>query len=109
MKVKQLPEGSNFFGTLLTEKSKEEISKLYESEGWKVRKCARTDFEISQDWATIIIDGDTEVLMHGSVADVENKTFKITLPLSRQKISHKIEFYDADENLESSQEAIYVD
>lgn len=103
----QLPEGSNFFATVFTEKSKSEISQIYKSAGWKVRQSSFNDFEISQDWVSIIIDGDQEVLMHGAVAELENRVFKITAPLVQHKISHRVEFYDADENLESTQETIY--
>ena len=107
MAINQLPEGSNFFATIFTEKSKEEISQIYESAGWKVRKSSFTDFEISQDWASIAIAGNQEILMHGTVAEVENKAFKITAPLIHHKISYKVEFYDADDNLELTQETIY--
>ena len=107
MAINQLSDGSNFFATIFTEKSKEKISQVYESEGWKVRKSSFTDFEISQDWASITIAGNQEILMHGIVVEVENRAFKITAPLIHHKISHKVEFYDADDNLELTQETIY--
>ena len=45
--------------------------------------------------------------MHGIVVEVENRAFKITAPLIHHKISYKVEFYDADDNLELTQETIY--
>ena len=43
MTINQLPEGSNFFATIFTEKSKEEISQMYESEGWKAVSYTHLD------------------------------------------------------------------
>lgn len=102
MTSNQLPDSSNFFATIFTEKSKAEIAQLYKSAGWKLRKCTFTDFEISQDWASIVIDGNDNILMHGVVADVEERVAKLMTPLQQHAIAYCAEFYDVDENLEAT-------
>jgi hypothetical protein len=94
-----IPEGSNFFGSLVTSLSKGEIAQLYGAAGWTVRKCSWVDFEIRCAWAELIIDGDSPILLHGSVADVLVNADRILEPLVKAGIAHTAECYGEDEVL----------
>lgn len=101
------PEEANFFGVLTTSKSKEEIAILYENNGWLMRKCSETDFEISTPTASIVIDGINEILMHGLVAYVDLNINEIVYPLAINKISYKVEIYSAEDEVILTQENLY--
>jgi hypothetical protein len=94
-----VPDGSNFFASLATELSKEEIARLYGSCDWAVRRCALVDFEIRCPWAELIIDGQSPILLHGPVAQVLLNVEAILAPLRAAGVSYTAECYGEAEEL----------
>ena len=65
----ELPDGSNFFSALHTCLSREQVAGLYGALGWQVRKCSWVDYEITSDWAELVIEAESPILMHGPEPD----------------------------------------
>jgi hypothetical protein len=86
-----VPDSSNFFASLATELSKEQVARLYERRGWAVRKCTWVDFEIRCPWAELIIDGESPILLHGPVAQVLLNVEAILAPLREAGVSYTAE------------------
>jgi hypothetical protein len=68
-----LPDRSNFFSSLHTSLSKKQVARLYGALGWHVRKCSWVDYEVVSDWAELVIEAESPMLMHGSVADLPGR------------------------------------
>jgi len=93
------PAASNLFCALDTMLAKESVAGLYEQRGWSVRRCSWSDYEVRCDWAELVIDGDSPILMHGPVTDVVKRVKEILEPLHAAGISFTAECYDADGTL----------
>jgi hypothetical protein len=94
-----LPDDSNFFATLTTALSKEELTWLYERRGWAVRKCSWFDFEVSCLWAELVLESDNPILLHGSVTDVVTNAQHILEPIRATNITYTAECYGEDDRL----------
>lgn len=92
----ELPDSSNFFSSLQTSFSREQVAGLYGALGWKVRKCTWVDYEIISDWAELIIEADAPILMHGPVADLPARAEELVAPLRAAGISFTAECYGPD-------------
>jgi hypothetical protein len=95
-----IPDGSNFFGALDTGLSPEQVAGLYEAFGWRVRKCSWVDYEVTSDWAELIIEDTTPVLIHGSVADLLVRAEELVAPLRAAGVSFTAECYGPDPDRE---------
>jgi hypothetical protein len=91
-----LPEGSTFFATLTTALTKPQIAAHFHAVGWAVRHCAREDLELRCAWAELVLDGDTDLLLHGPVAEVEQRAPEIIALLVSAQIAVQAEWYDAE-------------
>jgi hypothetical protein len=68
--VAEVPDSSNFFSSLHTTLSRKQVAWLYGALGWRVRKCWWVDYEVISDWAELVIEAESPILMHGPVADL---------------------------------------
>jgi hypothetical protein len=89
-----LPESSNVYGVIYSSYSKEEIAKKIGKSGWNVRKASWFDWELMNDFSELIIDGDKEILIHGSVSPdyfdtMANKMKEIELQFSLELYDEK--------------------
>ena len=89
----ELPNGSNFFSALDTGLTPEQVAGLYGALGWRVRKCSWVDYEVISDWAELVIDDTTPVLMHGPVADLPARAEELVSPLRAAGVSFTAECY----------------
>jgi hypothetical protein len=94
--VAGVPDGSNFFSALDTQLSPEQVARLYGALGWRVRKCSWVDFEVISDWAELVIEDTSPVLMHGPVADLPARAEELVAPLRAAGISFTAECYGPD-------------
>jgi hypothetical protein len=94
-----LPDGSNFFSALDTPLSREEIAGLYGARGWRVRKCSWVDYEVISDWAELVIEAESPILMHGPVADLPARAEELVAPLREAGVSFTAECYGPDREL----------
>jgi hypothetical protein len=68
-----VPDCSNFYSSLHTSLSREQVAGLYGAIGWRVRKCSWVDYEVISDWADLVIEAERPILMHGPVADLPHR------------------------------------
>lgn len=60
----------------------------------EVRKCGWDEFEISCDWAELVLEADSPILIHGAVADVLENSERLLAPLREAAIGYRAECYD---------------
>ena len=92
-----LPDLSNVYGVIYSPLSKEEIAKSFGKVGWNVRKADWINWEITNDFSELIIEGDKEILIHGPVSV---DSFEIFVAKMKEiKLKFSLELYDEQENL----------
>ena len=91
-----LPDGSNFFSSLHTRLKPAEVAGLYGALGWHVRKCSWVAYEVISDWAELVIEDTSPVLMHGPVADLPARAEELVAPLRVAGVSFTAECYGPD-------------
>jgi hypothetical protein len=89
----EIPARSNFFSSLSTPMSCRQVSQLYEKNGWSVRKCSLSDYEISSDWAELVLESKSPLLLHGTVADLQDRIEELLAPLRAADIPFTAEYY----------------
>jgi hypothetical protein len=97
--VAEFPDTSNFYSSLHTTLSREQVAGLYGVLGWRVRKCSWTDFEVRGPWAELVIEAESPILMHGLVADVLANAEEVVAPLRAVGVSFTAECYGPDGEL----------
>ena len=88
-----IPDGSNFFSSLHTALSREQVARLYGALGWQVRKCSWVDYEVFSDWAELVIEAESPILMHGPVADLPDRAEELVAPLRAAGVAFTAECY----------------
>lgn len=94
-----IPDRSNFFASLYTSLSRRRVAGLFTPLGWHVRRCSWIDYEVLGPYAELIIEAESPILLHGSVADVEANADRILAPLRQAGVSYTAECYDAEGGL----------
>jgi hypothetical protein len=94
-----IPDGSNFFSSLHTSLSREQVAKLYGALGWKVRQCSSADYEVMSDWAAMVIEAEAPILMHGPVVDLPARAEELVAPLRAAGVSFTAECYGPEQEL----------
>lgn len=89
----EVPDTSNFFSSLHTALIREQVAGLYGALGWRVRKCSWVDYEVVSDWAELVIEGKSPILMHGRVADLPARVEELVAPLRAAGVSFTAECY----------------
>jgi hypothetical protein len=79
--VAGIPDGSNFFSSLHTALTREQVAGLYGALGWRVRKCSWVDYEVVSDWAELVIEAESPILMHGPADDLPARAEELVAPL----------------------------
>lgn len=88
-----IPESSNFYSSLYTSLTREQVAGLYRALGWRVRQCSWVDYEIISDWAELVIEGESPILMHGPVADLPARAEELVAPLRAAGVTFTAECY----------------
>ena len=70
-----------------------QVSQLYEKRGWSIRKCGRSEYEISSDWAELVLESESPLLLHGPVADLPARADELLEPLRTAGIPFTAEYY----------------
>jgi hypothetical protein len=92
----EVPDGSNFFSALYTRLTPAQVAGLYGALGWRVRKCSWVDYEVISDWAELVIDDTSPVLMHGPVAGLPDRAEELVAPLRAAGVAFTAECYGPD-------------
>ena len=95
----ELPDRTNFYSSVRTDRRPEAIARLFAPPVWRVRKCSRTDFEAASDFAEVVIESNDPVLVHGLVADVAVNCARVVEPLAAAGLSGAFECYDDSQAL----------
>jgi hypothetical protein len=82
-----IPDKPNFFSTIGVGFTRQQIAELYREAGWQVRKCGWTDYEIKNDYAELILEGESPVLLHGSVSGLSSRAEELLAPLRANGVS----------------------
>ena len=90
-----IPEFSNFFATLHTTRSRRWVAGRFRSPTWSVRKCSWTAYEVISQFADLIIEAESPIVLHGPVAEVKASADRILAILRVASISYNAECYDA--------------
>lgn len=96
----RVPDSSNFFSSLHTHLTREQVAGLYGALGWRVRKCSSVDYEVISDWAELIIEAEWPILMHGPVADLPARADDLVAPLRAAGIPFTAECYGPEPDRE---------
>ena len=88
-----IPNTPNFYSSLNTTLTCEQIAELYGKLGWRIRKYSWTDYEVFGPWAELVIDSASPILMNGMEADVMTHAEELLAPLRRSKITFSAECY----------------
>jgi hypothetical protein len=91
-----IPDSSNFFCTVHTPKSREDVAGLFAALGWQIRKCSWRDYEVVCAWAELVIESESPILIHGSVAEILDRVEELVAPLRRALIGFAAECYGPD-------------
>ncbi len=89
-----IPSSSNLYGSFRGRVSKAQIAAFFEADGWSVRKCSWTDFEVTSQFAELVIEGNDPILLHGPVADISCNVDRIAGVLAKSGQPYSLECYD---------------
>src|SRR5689334_5896058 len=96
----EMPRGSNFFSSLHTALTRQEVAGLYGAVGWEVREPDDSDhLEVHCPWAELVIESESPILLHGPVADVEANAERVLAVLRRARVVFGAECYGPDDEL----------
>lgn len=95
-----IPDSSNFFSSLHTALSREQVAELYGTLGWQVRKCSWDDYEVVTDWAELVVESEATILMHGPVAGLLARAEELVAPLRAAGVEFTAECYRPEPNRE---------
>ncbi len=79
---------------------KEDIKKAFEGNGWNSRKSSWTDFELTNSWSKLILEGDESTpLLNGAVDFLPENINVLDKIFKDLKGGYEYEFYDKNQNL----------
>jgi hypothetical protein len=65
--LQRLPEKNNFYAFFMCV-DKARVAEVFSSNGWQLRKSSWTDFELTNDWSELILEGEEkEPLMNDAI------------------------------------------
>ncbi|MCA9026966.1 MAG: hypothetical protein KDA86_17295 [Planctomycetaceae bacterium] len=94
-----LPNFNNVYGSLTTRRSKAWIAKRFKKAGWSTRECSWYGYEVECDYAELVIEGESPILMSGAVADFDTNISSIMAILATNGIGFTIDRFDESGNL----------
>ena len=94
-----IPEFNNLYASLSTSHSKDWIASCFKNAGWAIRHCTWADYEVECDFAELVIEGDTEILLSGAVASFDAAVPFVATILEENRVGYSIEYYDETGNL----------
>lgn len=91
MSTERISDRGDFHSILDTILSRKQIAKLYVRAGWHARRCTWVDYEITCDWADLVIESESPILMNGLVDDLLVHVDELVSPLRAAGVSFKAE------------------
>ena len=99
LSTKEIPEQNNFYASFKGV-SKGTVKEVLEKNGWTSRNCSWTDYELTNNWSELVLEGDDgEPLLNGAVVYVD-KSIEILDEIFKTLGGYfAYEFYDDNKNL----------
>jgi hypothetical protein len=94
-----LPNTENIHCALHTTLSRQQVADLLRPLGGTIRKCAWDELELRCPWAELIIESESPVLLHGSVADLLTNADRLLSPMREAGVAYTAECHDEDGEL----------
>jgi len=98
-----IPSATNFFCTLYTDRSAEQVAELYRPLGRRIRKSGWREYEVHAPFGYLLIEAYAVepgiLLARGPVADPLENAAALLEPLRRTGIRHEVECYGEDGEL----------
>ncbi|MEO6253811.1 MAG: hypothetical protein ABIO79_10920 [Ferruginibacter sp.] len=92
-------EKNNFYASF-SNVDKEYIKKAFEKEGWNLRKASWTDYELSNRWSELILEGENDSpLLNGAIYFCQENLEILDKIFMSLKGEFQYEFYDENKNL----------
>ena len=95
----------DIYMSLTTGYSRYDVVKLFTSRGWASRQCAWTEYEITSDFAELVIASENPILLSGSVSRDSNAVPSIAKILNDARIEFEFEVYDENHRMIASRSA----
>jgi hypothetical protein len=97
--VAPIPDRTNFYCSVDSELQPASIARLFQTPVWRVRKNSWTDFEAVSDFAELVIEASSPVLIHGAVAEPAVNGPRIVEPLTAAGLYGNFECYGTSDEL----------
>jgi hypothetical protein len=92
---------SNFYSSLHTAMSRREVAGLFAAAGWEVIEPDDWDhLEVHCPWAELVIEAESPILKHGTVADLPTRAEELVAPLRVAGVSFTAECYGPEPDRE---------
>lgn len=85
--------------TLNTQLSQSRLNSLFTNNGWDSRMCSWNEYEITSDYAELIIASESPVLISGGISRNPDSIDKIIAILDDAGIAYDFDVYDEHNNL----------
>ncbi|MBX2925459.1 MAG: hypothetical protein KF746_24895 [Chitinophagaceae bacterium] len=96
---RKMPVKSNFY-SVIKDKTKEEVSNIFEEYGWTIRKSSMSNYQFENSWTDLALDNDSDsLLLHGLIAYHPDNVKIIKKLFENLDSSYKFEFYDDNNNV----------
>jgi hypothetical protein len=79
--------------------SKDGIANLFAVSGWNVRRCSWVDYELTSSFAELILEGEGQLLLHGTVSKLSANVKAIASVLRDAGLAFSLECYASDGTL----------
>jgi hypothetical protein len=100
---RKMPLKSNFY-SIIKNKTKEDVSCLFQNHGWTIRKSSIEDFELQNSWTELVLESDNEgLLLHGLIAYHPDNVKIIRQLFDSLKCVYTFEFYNNNQIVEQDQ------
>jgi hypothetical protein len=91
---RKIPSKSNFF-SVIENKSKEELTYLFQNNGWSIHKSSMSNYQFENSWADLVLNNDKEgLLLHGLMAYHPENVKIIKEIFDNLNCPYKFEFYN---------------
>ena len=98
--IKEIPDFPNFY-SLIFNLEKDEFVKLFENNGWKIRKSSWTEFEYSNNWSEFNVASvdENNVILNGSIINNSQNIELLINYFNDFDSKYQFELYDESGNL----------
>ena len=95
----KIPDSINFY-SIIYNKFPEEIYRVFEKEGWHIRKSAWDEFELQNSWSELQMQNSNgDLLLNGAVIYTVSSVNELQRIFDLLEASYQLEFYKENKEL----------